>query len=94
MPRAIWNDTVLAETETFEEVEGNVYFPLSSLKMDHFKQSAHTSVCPWKGTAGYFTIEAGGQTNENAAWIYRQPKEKAAHIKDHVAFWKGVVVER
>jgi uncharacterized protein (DUF427 family) len=94
MPRAIWNDTVLAETDAFEEVEGNVYFPLSSLKMEHFKETSHTSFCPWKGTAGYFSIEAGGQTNENAAWFYREPKEKAANIKDHVAFWKGVTVER
>lgn len=51
MPRAIWNDTVIAETDAFEEVEGNVYFPLSSLKMEHFKDTSHTSFCPWKGTA-------------------------------------------
>lgn len=94
MPRAVYNGTVIAETEQFEEVEGNVYFPPGSLKDEFFEESSKTSFCPWKGTAGYFTVVVDGQRNEDAAWIYRDPKEKALNIKDHVAFWKGVTVER
>ena len=94
MPKAIWNDTVLAETETFETVEGNIYFPKDSLKSEYFQPSGHTSICPWKGTASYYTVKVGEATNENAAWYYPEPKEKAANIKDMVAFWKGVKVEK
>ena len=50
-------------------------------------------MCPWKGTASYYTLEVNGEQNLNAAWFYAEPKEKAAQIKDHVAFWKGVQVE-
>ncbi len=93
MPRAIWNDTVIAETDTFETVEGNIYFPPDSIKKQYFKESSHETLCPWKGTAGYFNVEVNGQTNPNAAWIYRDPKPAAMNIKDHIAFWKGVKVE-
>jgi len=94
MPKAIWNGQVIAEAETseIEMVEGNVYFPPSSLNMEFFKDSSHSSVCPWKGTAGYFHVEVDGELNQNAAWIYRSPSDAAKQIKDHVAFWKGVQV--
>lgn len=94
MPKAYWNDQVIAETDTFETVEGNVYFPSSSLKMENFELSEHTSHCPWKGTSKYYHVVVEGQRNENAAWFYPEPKEAAANIKDHVAFWKGVVIEK
>ncbi len=94
MPRAIWNGTVIAETERFEEVEGNVYFPPDSLVSAHFEASEHTSFCPWKGTASYYDVVVDGERNDKAAWFYPDPKEKAANIKDHVAFWNGVEVER
>lgn len=94
MPRAIWNGTIIAETDTFEEVEGNVYFPPDSLVSEHFEPNAHTSFCPWKGTASYYDVVVGGERNAKAAWHYPEPKEKAANIKDHVAFWNGVTVER
>ena len=93
MPKAIWNGAVIAETETFENVEGNVYFPLDTIKADLFKPSKTTSFCPWKGTAHYYNVEVNGEVNEDAAWYYPEPKEAAANIKDHVAFWNGVTVE-
>lgn len=93
MPKAIWNGVVIAETEKFESVEGNVYFPPSSLKKEYFKDSKTTSACPWKGTASYFSVEVNGQVNEDAAWVYKNPNEAAKNIKDHVAFWKGVEVQ-
>lgn len=91
--RAIWNGAVLAESDHTVVVEGNHYFPPESLATEHFSASDHTTVCPWKGTASYHHIEVDGARNENAAWVYRAPKEAAAEIRDHVAFWRGVTVE-
>ena len=90
--KAIWNDTVLAESGDTEVVEGNHYFPPESIDKDLFEASDHTSVCPWKGTASYFSLVVNGERNENAAWTYPNPKDAASEIKDHVAFWKGVEV--
>jgi uncharacterized protein (DUF427 family) len=90
--KAIWNDTVLAESDDTEVVEGNHYFPPESIDKDFFEASDHTSVCPWKGTASYFSLVVDGERNENAAWTYPNPKDAASEIKDHVAFWNGVEV--
>jgi uncharacterized protein (DUF427 family) len=92
MAKAVWNGAVLAESDETIVVEGNHYFPPKSLNGDYFLDSEHTSICPWKGTASYFHIVVGDARNDNAAWIYRDPKPAAARIKDHVAFWKGVTV--
>ncbi|MDZ4735729.1 MAG: DUF427 domain-containing protein [Rhodospirillaceae bacterium] len=94
MPRAIWNNVVVAESERCEEVEGNLYFPASALNERYFEPSARSSVCGWKGTAGYFDLVVDGKRNEAAAWVYRDPKPAAANIRDMVAFWNGVTVER
>ena len=91
--KATWNGAVLAESDDTVVVEGNHYFPAASLRREHFAESDHTTVCPWKGTASYHHVVVGDATNENAAWVYRDPKSAAAEIKDHVAFWKGVTVE-
>lgn len=93
MARAIWNGAVLAESETFETVEGSVYFPPETINKAFFRASTTTSFCPWKGIAHYYTVEVDGEQNDNAAWFYPDPTEAALNIKDHVAFWHGVVVE-
>ena len=93
MAKAIWNDTVLAESDSTVMVEGNHYFPLDSVNQEYFSDSASTSRCPWKGTANYFDVTVAGDVNRGAAWIYHEPKPAAADIKDHVAFWRGVKVE-
>lgn len=90
--RAIWNDTVIAESDDIVEVEGNAYFPASSVRQDLLSSSETTSVCPWKGTASYYSITVDGAENKDAAWTYPAPKEAAAQIKDRVAFWRGVTV--
>lgn len=90
--KAVWNDTILAESDDTVVVEGNHYFPPDSLRREHFQESSHHTTCPWKGEASYYSIVAGGETNENAAWTYPEPKEAASQIKDHVAFWRGVEV--
>ncbi|HVR98260.1 MAG TPA: DUF427 domain-containing protein [Thermoanaerobaculia bacterium] len=94
MPRALWKGKVIAETDRHEVVEGNVYFPPGSIHPEFFKPSPTTTVCGWKGTANYYTVTVGGEENKDAAWYYADPKPAAANIKDHVAFWRGVTVER
>ena len=90
--KAIWNGKVLAESDQTEMVEGNHYFPPESLNNAYFKESSHTSTCPWKGLAHYYSIEVDGDTNKDAAWYYPEPQDAARQIKGHVAFWKGVEV--
>jgi uncharacterized protein (DUF427 family) len=94
MAKAIWNGAVIAESVQFELVEGNVYFPPGSVKREYMAESATHTTCPWKGEASYYSVLVNGQTNKDAAWYYPTPKDAAKNIKDHVAFWKGVVVER
>eukprot|EP00243_Klebsormidium_subtile_P003795 TRINITY_DN17401_c0_g1_i1.p1 TRINITY_DN17401_c0_g1~~TRINITY_DN17401_c0_g1_i1.p1 ORF type:complete len:131 (-),score=27.66 TRINITY_DN17401_c0_g1_i1:390-782(-) len=94
MPKATWNGAVIAESDKFETVEGNVYFPMSSVKSEYLKKTDTTSVCPWKGTASYYSLVVDGKENKDAVWTYVQPKDAAANIKDHVAFWKGVEVSK
>ena len=94
MAKAIWNGATLAESDAFELVEGNVYFPASTIKREYFKDSGTHTTCPWKGVASYYNVVVNGQTNQDAAWYYPTPKDAAKQIKDHVAFWKGVTVDR
>lgn len=93
MPRASWNGAVIAESATFESVEGNVYFPPTAVDRERLRDSSTTTVCPWKGTAHYYDVVVGDAVNRDAAWYYPEPKAAAAKIKDHVAFWRGVEVE-
>ncbi|MEN7341677.1 MAG: DUF427 domain-containing protein [Pseudomonadota bacterium] len=90
--KAVWRDTVIAESDVTVVVEGNHYFPRSSLVDAYFEATDHTTVCPWKGTASYFSVVVDDARNENAAWYYATPKSQAANIAGHVAFWKGVQV--
>ena len=90
--KAVWNGHVAAETDDIVTVEGNAYFPASALDKSLVKDSAHTSVCPWKGTAHYYSLQIDGKENKDAVWYYPTPKPAAAEIKDRVAFWKGVQV--
>jgi uncharacterized protein (DUF427 family) len=93
MAKATWGGKVIAESNACVVVEGNQYFPANAVKKEFLKASAHTSECPWKGTAHYYSLEVDGMRNDNAAWYYPQPKAAAAELKDHVAFWKGVRVD-
>ena len=90
--RAIWSGVVIADSEDTVVVESNHYFPRDSLVTEYFSESQHTSYCPWKGTANYYSITVGGETNEKAAWYYAEPKPEANSIRDRVAFWNGVEV--
>ncbi len=91
--RAIWNGTVVAESDDTVVVEGNHYFPPSSLRSEHFRPSQKHTTCGWKGEASYYDVVVDGQINADAAWFYPTPKSAAEHVRDRVAFWKGVRVE-
>lgn len=90
--KAVWHDTVIAESDSTVVVEGNHYFPRESVVEEFLRPSDHTTVCGWKGTANYFDLEVDGARNPQAAWYYAEPKPAAAEITGHVAFWKGVRV--
>lgn len=94
MARAIWNGVVIAESDQGKVIEGNYYFPPDSVKWEYFKESNTHTTCFWKGVASYYTLEVNGEVNADAAWYYPEPKDAAKEIRDHVAFWRGVKVER
>ena len=63
MPKAIWNGAVIAESDRCVVVEGNQYFPADSVKREYLRESDTHTVCSWKGTASYYDVVVGGQTN-------------------------------
>lgn len=89
---ARWNGRVIAASDDIVTVDGNAYFPVEALDRDCVRDSTHTTVCGWKGTAHYYDVVVDGQVNANACWYYPEPKDAAAQIKGRVAFWKGVQV--
>ena len=90
--KAIWKGQVLAESDETIVIEGNHYFPPSSINQDYFKESDTHSVCPWKGTASYYNVVVDNESNADAAWYYPSASELAKNIEGYVAFWKGVEV--
>ena len=93
MAKAIWMDTVIAESDSYEVVEGNHYFPPQAVHMRFFQSSDTRTICPWKGEAHYYDVSVNGTLNKDAAWFYPAPKKAAESIAGFVAFWKGVRVE-
>ena len=94
MAKAIWNGTIIAETDDIEIVEGNAYFPANAVKREYVRQSDTHTVCPWKGVASYYHVVVDSRTNPDAAWYYPETAPAANHIKGRIAFWHGVRVER
>lgn len=93
MPKAIWNDEVIADSDDTVVVEGNHYFPLASVREDVLVPSDTHTVCPWKGKASYYSLRADGNTAADAAWFYPDPKPDAKAVRDRVAFRRDVRVE-
>ncbi|WP_299670053.1 DUF427 domain-containing protein [uncultured Polaribacter sp.] len=90
--KAIWNDEIIAESNDTVVVENNHYFPENSIKQEYFIPSTARTTCPWKGEASYYSIVVNGKENKDAAWFYGRPFPAATHIKNRVAFWKGVTI--
>ncbi len=91
--RAVWRDTVIAESDATIVVENNHYFPPDSVKREFLRESDRHSTCFWKGRASYYHVVVDGDENTDAAWYYPEPKQRAREIKGYIAFWKGVEVE-
>jgi uncharacterized protein (DUF427 family) len=95
MSRAVWNGTVIADSEDTTVVDGYTYFPRDAVNWDYLRASDHHSVCGWKGTASYYDVVVGGEENRNAAWSYPTPSAEAAPtVRDRIGFWNGVRIER
>lgn len=92
--KAIWNNTIIAESNETKVIENNHYFPRESVKLEFLKPSNTSSRCFWKGVASYYHVEVNGKLNENAAWYYPETSYAAKPIEDYVAFWKGIKVEK
>ncbi len=90
--KAIWNNEVIAESDDTIVVENNHYFPPNAVRKEFLQPSGTHTICPWKGTASYYTLSVNGKENKDAAWFYPEPKDAAKNIKGYVAFWKGVTV--
>lgn len=91
--KAVWNGTVIAQSDDTVLVEGNHYFPQASLKREFTTFSNHKTMCHWKGQASYLSLMVNGDMNTDAVWFYPEPKPEAEAVRDRVAFWKGVVIE-
>ena len=90
--KAVWNDTVIAESDDTVVVEGNHYFPSYSIKSEFFSKTETNTSCPWKGMASYYSVTVNGKTNTDCAWYYPMPSKEAEKLKDRVAFWNGIQV--
>ncbi|MCH8226828.1 MAG: DUF427 domain-containing protein [Proteobacteria bacterium] len=90
--KAIWNQQLIAESDDTVVVEGNHYFPADSVQREFLQDSTTTTICPWKGTANYYTLMVDGQSNPDAAWYYADPKPAADQVRGRIAFWKGVQI--
>ena len=90
--KATWSGVILAESDRYEMVEGNVYFPPESVEREYLRDSDTDYECPWKGHADYYDIAVEGKVNKDAAWYYPSPKEAAKEITNRVGFWRGVEV--
>lgn len=91
--KAIWNNTVIAESDKTIVIEGNQYFPPDSVDRQYLRDSGTHTTCPWKGEASYYDVVVNGEANKDAVWYYPEPKDAAKEIKNYVAFWKGVRIE-
>lgn len=90
--KAVWNGAVIAESDDTVVVEGNHYFPMSAVERSYLRESDYSTHCFWKGEARYWSLEVNGKRNADAVWYYPSPKPEAEHIRDRVAFWRGVQV--
>jgi uncharacterized protein (DUF427 family) len=88
--KAIWQNTILAESDHTIVIEGNHYFPPASLKCDYLAASDNHTTCHWKGVASYYHVKVGDKMNPDAAWYYPEPKDAVKSIKNFVAFRRGV----
>jgi uncharacterized protein (DUF427 family) len=98
--KVVWNGNVIAEApkEELIYIEGNWYFPPTSINKDYFVESDTPYTCPWKGVCQYFTITDGTTSSQDDAWSYPTPLPTAIErvkkdFSNYVAFWRSAQVE-
>lgn len=90
--KVTFNGTVIADTQGALVLrEGPLppvnYIPREDVNMSYLQRTKHTTHCPFKGDASYFTVSVEDRTAENAVWTYEAPFSSVADIKDHVVFY-------
>jgi uncharacterized protein (DUF427 family) len=96
--RAVFGGEVVAESDgalvlSEKGYPPRVYFPPADVRGERLAPTEHTTRCPWKGQAAYWSVSAGGQTLENGAWAYPAPLPELAAIAGFVSFYEAVAVE-
>ena len=89
---------VVAETRRAQRVDGSnhgpvYYVPRADVNAALLSKTEHTSYCPYKGHASYYTIAANGRTSENAIWSYETPYDECSDIAGYMAFYPSRVDE-
>lgn len=85
--RAEWNGTVLAESDDTVVVEGNHYFPVSAIRTEYFAPSDTHTVCPWKGTASYYTVRVDGSETRTPRGI--TPRRRTPRHRSRTGWRSG-----
>ncbi|MBC8240406.1 MAG: DUF427 domain-containing protein [Alphaproteobacteria bacterium] len=90
--RVVFNGETLVDTTRAQYLcESNhtpvYYFPIDDVRQDLLQATDHSTHCPFKGDAAYWTVTVGDRTAENAVWSYPNPYPETAEIKDYVAFY-------
>lgn len=93
MVKAIWRNKVIAESDNYEILDSNYYFPPESLNKEYIVESNMQTTCPYKGLASYYDVVVDGEVNKDAAWYYPDPKPIVKKIKNYIAFWKGIEIK-
>jgi uncharacterized protein (DUF427 family) len=89
--QAVFNGSVVAESDHTIVVEDNHYFPKECVRREFLTPSSSTTICPYKGKASYYDVTVDGVTSKDAAWQYRHPF-LTRRVKDRIAFGRGVTV--
>jgi uncharacterized protein (DUF427 family) len=63
------------------------YIPRKDIDMSKLERTAHSTYCPYKGEAAYFSIPSGGERSVNAIWTYESPYPAVEQIREHLAFY-------
>ena len=94
--RVTFNGEVIADSRDAirldESKYASVYYvPRKDVKMERLTRTTHSTHCPFKGVASYYTLSAGGRTAANAVWSYEEPYEEMSVIKERLAFYPDKV---
>lgn len=90
--KIISGGAIIAETNcAFRVLETShppvYYFPPEGVMMKYLTENSHSSFCEWKGRAGYYDLQTGGNSIDNAGWFYSNPSRNFAAIKNYIAFY-------